>query len=318
MDGLKEFGRDVPSARDPTYHIYGQLLRQQDNARAIHSTTRQEHTYGSHPRQKLDHYSPKQTEDANKTEEALMFVYGGGWVSGDKILEEIPDEVAYANVGHFFADKIGIDTIVIDYRLVCHGAKHPSGAQDIDLALMWIERKFPNCRSLYLLGNSAGGVHVASWLFGAHCPETRNRLVEGRSKSDQLGLEAVGLLGTPLQLSPEGAMRPLLEAYYGDLDLVRAEQPQKLMLDATQGLSSEEVASWPRLAVLVSELDPEEDMRNAGRKFFELWQCRGGTGEFVDIPGHNHFSPVLSIGTAVEREEAWGREFGQWLRLRRR
>jgi acetyl esterase/lipase len=316
MDGLQALGRDIPSIIGPTYQIYGHLLRQEDNAKAIHSTVRQEHTYGPDQRQKLDHYRPRGVNNNHDAREVLMFVYGGGFISGDKVLKEIPDQVAYTNVGHFFADKVGIDTVLIDYRLIGHGAKYPSGAEDVDLALSWIEKTFPNCRSLYLLGNSAGGVHVASWLFGAHFSEHRNRLVAGRSESDQIGIEAVGFLGAPLELNPEGAMKPLLHAYYGEPDLVRAEQPQKLMLDITKGLSPEAVALWPRLAVLVCELDPEEEIRNAGRRFFELWQCRGGMGELVDLPSHNHISPVLSLGTAIEREESWGRAFGQWLRFR--
>ena len=314
MDKLKELGRDIPSVIGPTYEIYGSLLRQNDRASAIHSTQRQEYSYGPHERQKLDHYAPTRLATAGSDDPVLMFVYGGGFISGDKRIKEIPDDVAYTNIGHFFAEKSGFDTILIDYRLIGHEARYPSGAEDVDLALRWMEKRFSDRRSLYLLGNSAGGVHIASWLFGSRYTEHRRLLTEASHMVCHLKIEAVGFLSTPFHLDPEGGMKPLLRAYYGEPGLVRAEEPQKLMLDTIEHLSREAVAQWPRLAVIVCELDPETDIRHAGRQFFELWRSKGGLGQFVDLPGHNHISPVLSLGTGLLREEVWGHDFGNWLK----
>jgi hypothetical protein len=37
----------------------------------------------------------------------------------------------YRNLGHCFAAKHVIETIIPDYRLVKHGGKHPSGTEDL-------------------------------------------------------------------------------------------------------------------------------------------------------------------------------------------
>lgn len=312
MDKLPELGRIIPNTVEPTYEIYGDLLGKDNNASAIHSTYRLEFQYGAHDRQKLDLYTPSQSLSHEKNP-VLMFLYGGGFISGDKRLKTIPDDVAYTNIGHFFADKLGFDTILIDYRLIGHGAKYPSGPEDVDLALQWVESRFADRDTIYLLGNSAGGVHVASWLFGRSFVKHRDQLIGVKSSGSSLKIQAVGFLGTPFRLDPEGAMKPLLSAHYGEPDFIRAEEPQQLMLNTTERLSHEELERWPRLSVLVCELDPENDIRAAGRHFADLWQSRGGKGNFVDISGHNHISPVLSLGTALEKEEAWGYEFGRWL-----
>lgn len=312
MDKLPELGRIIPDTVGPTYEIYGDLLRKDDNASAIRSTSRHEFQYGAQDRQKLDLYTPSQASTHGKNP-VLMFFYGGGFISGDKRLKAIPDDVAYTNLGHFFADKLGFDTVVVDYRLIGHGAKYPSGPEDVDLALQWVEKRFTDRDTLYLLGNSAGGVHVVSWLFGRSFTEHRDQLIGVKSSGSSLKIQAVGLLGAPFRLDPEGAMKPLLSAHYGEPEFIRAEEPQQLMLNTTEHLSREEIGRWPRLSVLVCELDPESDIRQAGKNFADLWQSRGGRGNFVDIPGHNHISPVLSLGTALEKEEAWGYEFGRWL-----
>jgi acetyl esterase/lipase len=74
-----------------------------ENSRSsIESTPREEHTYGSGPRQKLDLYSPK---DISEDTPVVVFVYGGGLVNGDKRLPSPPTArgLVYANIGHYFS-----------------------------------------------------------------------------------------------------------------------------------------------------------------------------------------------------------------------
>lgn len=43
----------------------------------------------------------------------------------------------YQNIGTFFADQ-GFVVVLFDYRLLEHGAKYPSGAEDWDAVLHWL------------------------------------------------------------------------------------------------------------------------------------------------------------------------------------
>jgi hypothetical protein len=62
----------------------------------------------------------------------------------------------------------------------------------------------------------------------------------------------------------------------------------------------------------VSELDPE-DIVEMGKDFAKLWQDNGGEGSLMELKGHNHLSPPLSLGSGVDREEVWGFEVGTWM-----
>jgi hypothetical protein len=344
MDKLPLLGREIPSTVSPTYQIYDPLLSAA--ATAIHRTQRHEFSYGPHPRHKLDLYSPSPQAGAAEAaaspsgqhprRRVLVFVYGGGFVSGDKRLAGVGSgphmqgDVAYANIGHFFAEKFRLETVVMDYRLLGHGAAYASGAEDVDLCLRWVAALFgsparirtrtraraptpaaPLPAEVYILGNSAGAVHVASWLFGDKWARSRRP----GSDSDATRLEAVGLLGCPFRLDPDGGcMGRTVTAYYGTAGDARLSEPTSLMLRAMaiSGLSGEAAVKWPRVMTMVSEFDPEHIVE-AGREFARLWSERGGKGEFVEIQGHNHISPALSLGTGVAAEEDWGVRFGRWL-----
>jgi hypothetical protein len=86
------------------------------------------------------------------------------------IESEVPGGVVYKNFGYFFAEKFGFETVVMDCLLLKHGAKLPSGAEDIDGVLEWVHGRFgqnvKNEREIFLIGNSAGGVYISTWLFG--------------------------------------------------------------------------------------------------------------------------------------------------------
>ncbi|KIW72959.1 hypothetical protein PV04_01116 [Phialophora macrospora] len=334
MDKLPPLGREVPSTVSPTYEIYGPLLSAA--ATAIHHTQRHEFSYGPHPRHKLDLYSPSAEAGADPAAQprrrVLVFVYGGGFVSGDKRLAgvgtgpHVQGDVAYANIGHFFAEKFRLETVVMDYRLLGHGAAYASGAEDVDLCLRWVAARYgsparartrtraptpaPSPAEVYVLGNSAGAVHVASWLFGDKWARSRRP----ESDSDTTRLEAVGLLGCPFRLDPEGSMGQPVTAYYGTAGDARLSEPTSLMLRAMaiSGLSGTGIVKWPRVMTMVSEFDPE-NIVEAGREFARLWSERGGRGGFIEIPGHNHISPALSLGTGIAAEEEWGVRFGRWL-----
>lgn len=302
MDTLLPLGQGVVEVIGPTYEAYGSLLREPKNAAAIHATQRETFSYGFHDRQKLDLYTPSiHAPKPTEPRPILVFAYGGGFVSGEKTMEAIPGGVVYTNLGHFFAEKCGFETIVMDYRLIGHGAKYPSGGEDVDVVMKWVEGRYRSeKRKVILLGNSAGGVHVATWLYGEAFAVSRQALTGGQS----LELGGAVFLGAPFRLDPNGGMKPMLSAYYGDASQIESAEPTALMEHSS--------GTQPKILVVVSELDPEFIVE-ASTEFVGALKSRGRDSTFLELKGHNHISPPLSLGTGIEREEAWGFEVAKWI-----
>ncbi len=320
MDTIATLGRAIAEVAGPTFQAYGDLLREPVNASAIHATKRETFPYGSHDRQKLDLYTPSSHAPkpaAGKHRPVLVFVYGGAFVMGDRVEGMVPGEVVHTNLGYFFAEKLGYATIVMDYRLLSHGAKYPSGGEDVAGVMDWIEARDKSDVSghekmgeIILMGNSAGGVHVATWLFEERFREGRNAFVAG---INGVKLQGAVFLGCPLRWNMDGGMRPMLTTYYdGEKESVEAE-PTALMEKAIGGAEKGEMGKWPKVLVAVSELDPEVDMVVPGKEFAKIWKEKGGRGSFIELKGHNHISPPLSLGTGDKREEAWGFELAEWV-----
>jgi acetyl esterase/lipase len=87
-------------------------------------------------------------------------------------------DLVFRNLGHFFAEKLSFETIVMEYRLLSHGARYPSGGDDVALVMDWIADRFKFCgTNVFLIGNSAGAVHVATYLFEQRFSEKRKSFV---------------------------------------------------------------------------------------------------------------------------------------------
>ena len=104
-------------------------------------------------KQCLDLYIPPD----KKNFPILIFVHGGGWMSGDK--------KEYKFLGKFFAFN-GIGTAIINYRL-SPKVKHPAHIEDVASAFAWIyknARKFGGDPDrIFLMGHSAGA-HLSALL----------------------------------------------------------------------------------------------------------------------------------------------------------
>ncbi|WP_207538336.1 alpha/beta hydrolase [Sabulicella rubraurantiaca] len=104
--------------------------------------------YGPLPRQSLDLYSPEGLAD---TAPLLVFLYGGGWVSGSR--ED------YAFVARPLA-RLGVMVAVPDYRLYPQ-VRFPDFVEDAALALRVLAAR-ESQRPLVVMGHSAGGFIAAS------------------------------------------------------------------------------------------------------------------------------------------------------------
>jgi len=307
MDQLPALGKRIEHIVGPTFKIYAPLLQQ--NAKTIKSVKRETFSYGPHERQQLDIYHPPQPNLKDGRRPVLVFEYGGGLVQGAKSLPAFPDDLVHANVGAFFALKFGYTVVIADYRLLSHGAKFPSGGEDIGLVVDWIsdpQRPWEEPVDLFIMGNSAGGIHLSTFLLHSDFAETRRRVLTG----DGTRLRGAVMLSVPFHFAAAAEGRKeVLSNYFGDyvanspLGLLKSAREQQTPLDF--------VAGGTRVLVLDGELDPEDEILKPRDDFIAEWarmtdnESRGALA--VDwTTGHNHISPFASLGTGVEREEAWG------------
>lgn len=312
MDQLPPLGKAIQDIVLPTLKIYDPLLRK--NADAIRSIKKETHLYGSSERQQLDVYHAPKPSLINGRRAVLIFLYGGGLINGHKVLPGYADELCHANIAAFFASKYGYSTVVPDYRLVnSHGAKFPSGGEDVAIAVEWI---FENAGSfgpepidLFIMGNSAGGVHLSTFLLHPTFAETRAKVLHG----DILRLRGAVLLSVPFNFyySHQSRME-ILETYFGDH---KANCAQGLLSSAQSQGKIDFLQAGVRVFVLNGELDPDDEILQPRDDFIKQWmldttnESRGALA--VDwMPRHNHISPFASLSTGVEDEEAWGHQVG--------
>ncbi|EXK86389.1 hypothetical protein FOQG_09661 [Fusarium oxysporum f. sp. raphani 54005] len=298
MDSLPAYGRNIAEAVLPTFQSYAPLLIAQSTA--INSTAKKTYRYGSLPRQSLDVYYPSQNVVPELQDKLIIFLYGGGFAQGDKTLESLP--LVYANVGHFFAGEHGVETIVMDYRLLSHGARFPSGGEDLQVAMDWVQGHYQG-KSITLLGTSAGAIHLSTYLLGTGFKVSRDRLLQGSNN------KLVGAVLANMPIGFEGADRTTLQAaksYFGDEDgkhAIALLQQAKLKGDF----------SLPHILVLNSELDPDFVKAYNKTLMEELEGLNASSVECKEIKGHNHFSPLLALGTGIDKEEDWGHQLISWV-----
>jgi triacylglycerol lipase len=231
--------------------------------------------YGPADRNLLDVFMPDQASSARPV---LIYVHGGGFTAGDK---RAPGSPFYDNV-MLWAVKNGFVGVNVTYRLAPQ-AVWPSAAEDLVAAIQWVSDKIAerggNPAQIYLMGHSAGAVHVASYV--SH-PEFYK--VKGGGLAGAILVSGIyDLTATPAG-DPE-------RAYFGTDAARYAEQ------SSLQGLLKTDI---PLMAV-AAELDPPGFLRQ-----FDLLKgaaCKRSTGcaHAIVLPQHSHMSEVYSINTEDTR-----------------
>jgi acetyl esterase/lipase len=145
---------DIVGHRAETLEIYAPFIRRADNsAIAVFPDL----AYGADARQKLDVFVP---HGANRRR-VLVFVHGGAFTRGNKSSGGFYDNVAY-----WFAHQ-GFVAVNVEYRLA-PAAQFPAGADDVGRAVEWVAENIAayggDPGDIVLMGHSAGGCHVASYL----------------------------------------------------------------------------------------------------------------------------------------------------------
>ena len=244
--------------------------------------------YGPDERQRLDVFAPAAAPGPAMP--VVVFVPGGGYVGGAKSREGLP---FYQNVGVFLA-KNGIVGVNINYRLA---PKHPwpAGGEDVAAALAWVRRNIAGYGGdparIFLYGQSAGGTHVAHYVF-----DERLQPADGRD----------GVVGAILQsavLDPLGGPAGLnVEAYFGKDRALWAERGLLAKLDGRK----------VPVFVVYAELDPPP-FREQARLLIEGLRKRDGTPpRSMELAGHNHISEIAHVGS--DDDAAYGRALVEFVK----
>jgi acetyl esterase/lipase len=228
--------------------------------------------YGPADRNLLDVFMP---DAGSSPRPVLIFVHGGAFVGGNK---RKPGSPFYDNI-MLWAVKNGFVGVNMTYRLAPQ-AMWPSGAEDVASAVQWVADKIGerggDPARIYLMGHSAGAVHVASYV--SH-PEFYK--MKGGGLAGAILVSGLYDL-TAMQLgNPE-------RAYFGADPSRYAEE------SSLQGLQTTKIP----LMIASAELDPPGFVRQ-----FDLLKeatCKGASGcaRAVMLPQHSHLSEVYSINTA--------------------
>ncbi|KAI1128022.1 Alpha/Beta hydrolase protein [Nemania abortiva] len=308
MDKLPSFGRSIDEVLLPTFGAYEDLLKAKEED--IRSVRRETHSYGPNPRHVLDVYFPDTQPATPKT--VLVFLHGGGFFAGARVNEAYVGGLIFTNIGRYFTSKFGVTVIVPDYRLIAHGAKYPSGGEDIKFVLDWVKESLARREgyesiNVVLLGNSAGGVHVTTFLLDPAFEAAREDLITEGGEGVGVRLRGAICLGTPFHWGD--ANDETLRAYLGEGKVFENSPIGKIQSAIKQGAASR--LPNVKMLIMISELDPQL-LFDTAEEFKQIWQ--GGDIEIQTLKGHNHISPQLGLSTGIEREEAWGVQVAEFLR----
>jgi acetyl esterase/lipase len=231
--------------------------------------------YGPADRNLLDVFMP---ETASSGRPVLMFVHGGAFIRGNK---RMPGTPFYDNI-MLWAVKNGFIGVNLTYRLAPQ-FPWPAGVEDVAAAVQWVTEKIGgrggNPTRIYLMGHSAGAVHVASYVSHPEFRKVKDDGVKGAIMVSGIYDLTGGYVGDPER------------AYFGTDPSLYAERSSLRGLQATK---------LP-LMIVSAELDPRIFHRQ-----FDLLKdvaCKEARGcaRAIFLPQHSHMSEVYSINTTDTR-----------------
>jgi acetyl esterase/lipase len=231
--------------------------------------------YGPAERHLLDVFTP---EANSSPRPVLIYIHGGGFVAGNK---RTPGNPFYDNI-MLWAVKSGFVGVNATYRLAPQ-SPYPAGAEDLAAVIAWVSGKIGerggDPARIYLVGQSAGAVHVANYVSHPEFYKVRDGGLAG----------AVMVSGIyDLTASPVGDAEI---TYFGSDPSRYAER------SSLQGLLATKIP----LMVTAAELDPPRFVEQ-----FELLKqatCKrpSGCARTFMLPQHSHMSEVYSINTEDTR-----------------
>ncbi|VVD98933.1 alpha/beta hydrolase [Pandoraea cepalis] len=278
---------DIAAGRRLVLETYTPLLAQ---ASTDAYTVVRDLAYGPHARHRLDVYRP--ASRLREPAPVVVFVHGGGFVRGDMNA----NAQIYGNVPRYFA-RHGCVAVNVEYRLAPE-APFPGGAQDVGAAVRWVREHIgeyageggADVRRMLLIGHSAGGSHVASYLCDPRVrpaqPEVAGTvLISARLRADVL---------------PDNPNAPGVVAYYGDA-------PARHEADAP--MAHAEAMPVPVMTVVAEFENPHLDTY-ALEFCHRLAKRDARAPRWLQVRDHNHTSVVAHLDSG---DESLGREILHFL-----
>ena len=260
-----------------TYALYKPL---QERAPKDGVTVKHDSAYGDDARHRLDLFVPAKMPA--QPAPVVVYFHGGGFIAGAR--SPLPGLI-YDNVPTFFA-RNGCIGVNATYRLA-PAHKWPSGASDVGAVVAWLRANVAahggDPQKIFVMGQSAGATHVASWTF--------HDAVHGSAGPGIAG--ALLLSGGYAALHPQfhsGAVAPNHVAYYGE---DTAAWAGKSVLGHLK-------AGHPRVFLGVAEYDPYPLTWPTAALVAELVQCDRQIPWLRMLRGHNHVSPAMQINSEVD------------------
>ena len=264
------WARDIQGNRRQVCEIYDAVhdALPADGLRAVPAQA-----YGDDPRQQLDLYLPAAGGSAPRP--IVAFVHGGAFLRGSK--DATPH--IYANVPKLFA-RAGCIGVNIEYRLAPQ-APYPAGAADVAAAVDWLRRHAAawggDPRRIVLIGHSAGGSHVASYL------------TDPRFQGQADGVAAAVLISARLDADtlPGNPNAAGVVAYYG-ADPARQQRHAPMAHAGAMAV--------PLMVAVAEYENPYLDLY--ALQYAARVAAAGRMPRFVQVPKHNHTSVVAHLGGA--------------------
>jgi triacylglycerol lipase len=232
-------------------------------------TVTRDRSYGPDERNRLDVFS---IGDGG-AKPVLLFVHGGGFVRGDKVL---PGSPYYDNVG-LWAATHGFVGVTMTYRLA-PAHQYPAGVVDLAAAVAWLRANVASFGgdpdAIVVLGQSAGAAHAAMY---AARPDL--------SPGGRVDVAGIALMSGIYDFSRFGP-GPTLNGYLPD------EPGLAARASSVAGL----VASNLPVLFVVSELDPPAFQQQAMLLANALFERDGHFPNVVFMPRHNHISQIAHLG----------------------
>ena len=228
--------------------------------------------YGPAERNRLDIFMPQNVTSGRPV---LVFVHGGAFIGGNK--RRTPDSPFYDNI-MLWAVKNGFIGVNMTYRLA-PGSPWPAGAEDVAAAVKWVSEEIGerggDASRIYLMGHSAGAIHVASYVSHPEFYKVKNGGLKGAIMVSGI----YDLTAAPLT-DPE-------RAYFGS-DASRYADESSLPGLLKTNIPLMAVSSELDLPGFVKQLD-----------LFKEATCKrpAGCARTVMLPQHSHMSEVYSINT---------------------
>jgi triacylglycerol lipase len=217
--------------------------------------------YGDNDRHKLDVHVDTRRR-GNALQPVIMYFHGGGYVRGSKENSR--------NVGEYFA-SIGLVGVSATYRLAPE-IKWPDGANDVGAAVQWVKDNISEYggdpERIYVIGKSAGGGHVANYAL----------------RSEVLSQDFARAAGVILVSS---SLDTGTADYFGADD----GSDSKAVLGNVSKVDMD-------VMLTTAEFDSFDMVANALALANELASKHDHLARVRQLPGHNHFTPNISIGTS--------------------